>query len=212
MWKKLKAAWNLYRHGKAAQGLLESIGLWKWKWVALVGTSMLSAALMVWSSLKGLPTPLLVAIGLVSFAAFLAIIGFAVVLYRVWREPSDPMSLTANTGPGFLMGGIGMVRNPMGAGISSTLVSFVVSGEPIQVISTSFEPKVMSFEVGEGKQVIVQEAELPKLIRIGSWPSRRTIIVRRFRSNCFEIDGSKAGGLEVRAHLLESARPLEPKG
>jgi hypothetical protein len=85
MGKRLKQAWNLYRHGRAAQGLLESLGLWKY--AALAVAAMLSAALTLWSWVIGLPMPFLVLIALGTALLALALAGFCVVLYRVCSSP-----------------------------------------------------------------------------------------------------------------------------
>jgi hypothetical protein len=133
-------------------------------------------------------------------------LGSSIIMVVVFSKFMPSIRTRPTPSVGVSLAGFGIVRNPMGGGISSMLVSFIVTGEPVQVISTTVEPTLMSFEVGGDKQVLVPERELPKAIQIGLWPSRKTIIVRRFRTDCFEIDGTKSRGLEVRAYILEAGK------
>jgi hypothetical protein len=84
MWRRILAAWALYRHGVALKGLLQSLGIWGY--VIPIGAAVLAAILAPFISL---PVWGQILFGLGAFALFLFCVGFAVAVKRVAISPSS---------------------------------------------------------------------------------------------------------------------------
>jgi hypothetical protein len=86
MAKPIWKFWGLIRHVLSVRGLLQWIGVWQ-----IVVTLIVSQAVAVWSSLKGVAAPIAVVIGLVSFAS----VAVALLALRYGKNfPAIPPSLT----------------------------------------------------------------------------------------------------------------------
>jgi hypothetical protein len=86
MWKRFRgaiaAAWRLYRHGAALKTLLQSLGVWQW---LVLGLTIVMSATGAW--LSHLSPILRALLALAGFAVLILTVGFAIALYRAYKEP-----------------------------------------------------------------------------------------------------------------------------
>ena len=112
MWKRIRRAWDTYRHLRAFRDLLEGITLWK---LFLLGVSMLTGlGFTLWSWMTQLPKPLAALIGLGAATLAMGLLSFGIKSWRNWKQegPRDATEIDAvpsRRPPGWVMVVIGSV-------------------------------------------------------------------------------------------------------
>ena len=89
MWKRILAAWSLYRHGAALRDLLRSLGIWGY--ITTAGAGMIGTLVAQWASL---PIWGQILVGLGAFALVLLCVGLSVAVKRVAADPGTAIPST----------------------------------------------------------------------------------------------------------------------